>query len=842
MFSIYRFIRWVIFLALSGGVLGVLALTSTYYYLLPRLPSIEHADSFQLQVPLRVLTVDGKLIQEFGEKKRVPLGLEDIPEIMIKAVIASEDDRFYEHPGVDWQGLTRAALHLLTTGEKGPGGSTITMQVARNFFLGREKTYLRKANEILLAIKIEKELSKDEILELYFNKIFLGQRAYGVGAAAKVYYGKKVSELTLHQVAMIAGLPQAPSRFNPIANKKAAIQRREYVLSRMLELGFISETEFEVANGAPVVATLHTIPVEVEAHHLAEMVRAEMIKRFGDAATTAGYKVYTTIRAKNQEVANRALRRALTEYDQRHGFRGAESTTYITGPESQADEVLRDIPKIGGLIPALIISVEAAEARVLTVDYGEIVLGLDSVKWARRYIDENKKGAEVEHISDVLQPGDIVRVIERETGWHLSQVPEVEGALVSMASADGALLALTGGFDFWKNKYNRAEQAKRQAGSSFKPFIYSAALDYGFTPAEIIDDAPIVREDDSLEAEWRPENYGGKSHGPTRMREALVKSINLVAIRLLRDIRIDYALDYVTRFGFAIDRLPSNLSLALGSAEVSPIEMAVGYSVFANGGFRVDPYYIDRIVDSSGKVVFEATPDRVCRGCEKGMAGELRVLEKKNGVLSEIAVESVGLSQENVLRPQYRIAQRDLAESPSAPNTRRQYRVAKRVLDERNAWLMGTMLRDVVRFGTGRKAMALGRHDLSGKTGTTNEQREAWFSGFNSDVVTTVYVGFDNPSSMGQWETGARAALPMWIYYMGEVLKGKPNSVLIQPDGLISVKINKQTGQRAAPNDPDSIDEFFRTEYAPVDTAVSESSEETMSAQEPVDETVEQLF
>ena len=539
--------------------LGVLALLAAlgvggvYLYLAPELPSAETLRDVRLQVPLRVYTRDGRLIAEFGEQRRTPLRLDEVPPRLVQAFLAGEDERFYEHPGVDWQGLTRAVLHLLRTGEKGPGGSTITMQVARNFFLSREKTYIRKLNEILLALKIEREFTKDEILELYVNKIFLGQRAYGVGAAAQVYYGRPAAELTLAQLAMIAGLPKAPSRFNPIADPEQAVVRRNYVLRRMLELGDIDGTEHDEARAAPVTAKVHGLAVEVEAPYVAEMARAHMETAYGDDAYTAGYKVYTTIDSRLQHAADAALRRTLLDYDARHGYRGAERRG---GDARSPEDVLEGIPVFGGLLPAVVTSVGEREVAAHARNVGPIELGFDGMEWARPYVDADRRGRKPESAADVVEVGDIIRVRPAGNGWRFSQLPEVEGALVSLDPDDGAIVALSGGFDFYRSKFNRATQAERQPGSSFKPFIYSAALEHGYTAASIINDAPVVFEDPSLRNAWRPENYGGKFLGPTSLRTALYQSRNLVSVRLLRDIGIDFALGHIARFGLDAERLP----------------------------------------------------------------------------------------------------------------------------------------------------------------------------------------------------------------------------------------------------------------------------------------------
>ena len=712
----------------QAGSWGWWWIAGVYFYLAPNLPSAESLKDVHLQVPLRVYTRDGLLMQDFGEKRRVPVTLEQVPETMVKAFIASEDERFYGHPGVDWQGLTRAVLHLIKTGKKGPGGSTITMQVARNYFLGREKTYARKANEILLALKIEREFTKDEILELYMNKIFLGQRAYGVGAAAQVYYGKELNELSLAQIAMIAGLPQAPSRYNPIANPEGAVERRAYVLNQMQDLpdNNIDQALHQRALNAPVTAELHGLIKEVEAPYVAEMVRAHMVALYGEEVKERGYKVYTTIDSALQVAATKALRKALLEYDHRHGYRGAEIRVDPNVVGFDADAVLKDVPEVGGLTPALVTAVAEQSASVYTREHGEIDLTWEAISWARKHINENRRGPKLETAGEVLQPGDIVRVVHNEGDWQLVQIPAVEGAIVSLDPMDGSIEALSGGFDFFRSKFNRAVQARRQPGSSFKPFIYSAALSQGFTAASVVNDAPVVFHAPSLEDEWRPHNYSEKSFGPTRLRVALTKSRNLVSIRILNTIGIDAALDFIERFGFDVERLPRNLSLALGSGTVTPLEMATGFTVLANGGYRIEPYFLARIADSRGEILFEARPLVVCPDCpEVGMefAGEVNgeVIDGTGLEGGDSQIDQMGLDEEtNSALVDDQPEQEHIA-----------FQVAPRVVNPQNIWLMNSMLRDVVRYGTGRKAMALGREDLAGKTGTTNDQQDAWFSGFN---------------------------------------------------------------------------------------------------------------
>lgn len=805
-----RLLRILLISALGVTVLGSLGLFSLYLYLEPKLPPIETLRDVRLQVPLRVYTKEGQLIAEFGDMKRVPMHYEQFPKDLVHAFLAAEDDRFFEHPGVDYQGLLRAALNLVLTGERGQGGSTITMQVARNFFLSKEKTYTRKINEILLSLKIEDELSKEEILELYLNKIFLGKRAYGVAAAAQIYYGMELEELSLPQLAMIAGLPKAPSTYNPINNPERAQLRRNYVLRRMHELDYISDEQYQEAVNAPVTADVHALNTELDAPYVAEMVRAEMLERYGTDSYTYGYKVYTTIDARLQQAANQALHDNLMAYDRRHGYRGAEA--HIALPEmagaQEWEQALNDFGGIGGLEPALIIAMAEKEAVCYLPDGTLQLISWEGMEWARPYINENALGKKPEKASDILQVGDIVRV-EKDSngGLLLAQVPDVSGALVSLHPTDGALLALTGGFDFFQSKFNRAIQAERQPGSNFKPFIYSAALEHGFTLASIINDAPVVFADNELESEWRPENYSGKFYGPTRLHEALVNSRNLVSIRLLQSIGISTAINYVTNFGFTPEHLSRDLSLALGSATISPYDLVRGYATFANGGFLIEPHFIQRIEDSDGNVLYEADP---LIACDDNCADFIPVLP--DAVPEQVAEASTD---------SLAAAEVDAAQGATIEQAEMRFeelhlpRPAPRTIDKRNVYLIRTMMQDVIKHGTGRRALQLGRNDLAGKTGTTNDQRDAWFSGYNNDVVTTVWVGFDTPQPLGSSETGAHAALPMWIDYMREALRGRPEATMKQPEGIISVRIDAETGQFAAADNPNAIFELFRVENEP---------------------------
>ncbi|MEW6646825.1 MAG: penicillin-binding protein 1A [Pseudomonadota bacterium] len=801
--KLLRLLLWgLLTLTLLGGTATVIL----YLQIAPTLPSTDTLKDVRMQVPLRVYAHGNELIGEYGEMKRTPLAYKDIPDLMIKAVLAAEDDRFFEHPGVDYQGLLRAAVHLLRTGEKGQGGSTITMQVARNFFLTPEKTYTRKLTEILLALKIDRELSKEEILELYLNKIFLGQRAYGVAVAAQTYYGKDIHGLTLAQYAMLAGLPKAPSTMNPVSNPSAALNRRNYVLGRMLSLGYISQEQYDVAAASGVTASLHVMTPDAEAPYVAEMARAWMVERYSNDAYTAGYKVYTTIDTRLQTAANKALRDALLAYDQRHGYRGAEAHIDLAKNASfdAWDQALSGYGSIGSLRPALVVAIEEQAAIAYHPAVGMVLIDWPGLAWARSYVDENTLGPEPTRAADILKVGDIIRIqLHADCSWYLSQVPNAGAALVALRPQDGALQALSGGFDFFHSKFNRALQAERQPGSSFKPFIYAAALDKGFTPATVVNDAPVVFEDAELESAWRPENYSGRFYGPTRLRVALTNSRNLVSIRVLRSIGISYTLEYLEHFGFNRSKLPRDLSLSLGSGSLTPMEMTRGYAVFANGGFLVEPHFIERVEDAAGNIVYQAEPPRACSECETTAPADA---------------------------PGETPAETPTQEPPAPSDT--PAGLAPRVLDARTVYISTSMMQDVIRYGTGRQALALGRKDLAGKTGTTNEQRDAWFTGYNQALAVTAWVGFDTPRPLGNQETGARAALPMWVDFMAEALRDVPQLPLQQPAGLVTARIDAETGEFTSGANPNAIFEVFRsedvvTEPAPATANGTPAGEET---------------
>ena len=781
-------------LLLTGIFLTAVVAAVIYIRIEPQLPSIEMLKDVRLQEPLRVYTHDHRLLAEFGDKRRTPVHIGDVPPLLVKAFLAAEDDHFFEHSGVDLPGLMRAALELARTGKKRQGGSTITMQVARNFFLSSEKTYLRKLTEILLAFRIEDSLSKDEILELYFNKIYLGQRAYGVEAAARVYYGKGISELSLAQMAMIAALPKAPSRVNPINNPQAALERRNYILDRMLQLGYIDAATHAAAVAEVDDASPHTVNAEASAPYVAEMVRSEIVKRFDAAAYTSGFEVITTIDAGHQEAANRALRNALLDYSKRHGYHGPEARVELNSvPEQDWPGLLADHPTLGGLQAALVTVVGEQSATVLLASGESLSLDWDALSWARPYRNANSLGAAPKTAGEILTAGDVVRLRALDEGhYELAQMPGVEGALVSLRPDDGAILSLVGGFDFNYSKFNRVVQAKRQPGSSFKPIIYSAALEKGFTPASIINDAPVVFDDPELESTWRPENYSGQFYGPTRLREALYRSRNLVSIRILRSIGAAYAAEYAERFGFSADQLPKDLTLALGSASVTPLQMARAYAVLANGGYLIQPYVIKEIRDANGTMIFQARPEVACPQC--GQGGEQAPVAEPVAAAADTAEQTVEAE-------------------PVLPATQ--------TLSPRNVWLMTSMMRDVIQRGTGTRARSLGRSDLAGKTGTTNDQMDGWFSGFNHALVTTAWVGFDRLEPLGRGETGGRSALPMWIDYMAYALEGVAELKQEPPEGLVTVRIDPATGLLAGSGQRDAIFETFMVESVPTKTSRS---------------------
>lgn len=818
--ALLLFAGWSLFASLCAGIA---ALSGTYLYLNPSLPEVETLKKVELQTPLRIFSADGKLIGQFGEKRRDPITFEEIPQHLIDAILSAEDDGFYSHGGVDITGLLRAVSQLALSGSIQSGGSTITMQVARNFFLSRNQTFSRKFNEILLAIKIEQELSKEEILTLYLNKIYLGNRAYGVKAASQVYYGKPVNELSIAQIAMISGLPKAPSAFNPIINPSRALVRRNWIIGRMLSLGKISEEEHDTAIAEPVNASYHGQKLDLYAPYVAEIARDKVLTLFGEKAYTSGMNVITTIDSRLQDAGQKAMVNGLMAYTQRHGYRGPEKTldTKILTPLSSSSEpaiapeghqlgevnllpwlnALKEIPNYGNLYAAAVISIDKKSITAILAS-GEAI----TIEWknglnrAGAYVNENFFSPHPKTANKIVKLGDVIRAHkevdpkdETKTLWRFSQTPKIQGALTALDPLNGGIRTIVGGFDFNHSSFNRVTQAKRLPGSNFKPFVYSIGLDSGLTAASIFNDAPIVIEDSQLENTWRPENSSGKFYGPTRLRKALYLSRNIVSIRLLRTIGIDTAIAGLGRFGIQKDKLPRDLSIALGTYVMTPLEVATGYSVFANNGHKIEPFLVDTITDSQGGILFQETPLTVVG----------------NTLAAAPITPSILGSAPTLLATD--------SEATAPPKVR----AAPRVMDERISYIMNSILRDVVERGTAKKAKALKRKDIGGKTGTTNGPTDAWFSGFNQHLVATAWVGFDNNKKIGKREYGGTAALPIWIEFMRTALKGVPEQLPPRPDGIVTVRINPETGEITTPDNPSGIDEIFLEENVP--TAVAES-------------------
>ena len=770
--------RWWFYPALIAASLVLVAMgvgALTVVLLWPNLPSLEVLTDYRPKIPLRIYSAENELIGEFGEEKRAVVKIKDVPQVMKAAILAAEDDRFYQHGGVDYTGVVRAAVANLQGRRE--GASTITMQVARTFFLTREKTFARKLSEVLLAFKIEANLTKDQILELYINQIFLGQRAYGFGSAANVYFGKTLPELTPAEAALLAGLPQAPSRQNPFVNPKRAQERQQYVLRRMRDVGWLAEDQFKKAMAEPLRLNPNqheTFPLRAD--YVAEMARVAIYEQFGEPAYVSGLRVYTTIKRKDQDAANESLRAGVIEYDHRHGYRGPEGFHALPDSASDVDEAveeaLQDREPVNELVAAMVLEASPREVRAMMRRGDEVSITGEGLKFAAASLATRNPDRAIRRGSIIrLQPGD-------KGAYAIAQVPRVEAALVALDPANGALQALAGGFDYSANKFNHATQAWRQPGSSFKPFIYSAALEKGFTPATVLNDAPFVIDAAKTGGQlWEPKNYDGKYDGPMRLRSALAKSKNMVSIRLLQAIGPGYAQDYIQRFGFDPKMHPAYLTMALGAGSATPMQMASAYAIFANGGYRVKPWFISRVEDNKGEVIYRAR-----------------------------------------------------AETAGAD--------AERVLDERNAFLMTTLMRDVVRYGTAAKAMALGRNDLAGKTGTTNDHVDAWFAGFNGKLVAVSWIGFDTPANLGPNETGGQAALPIWMGYAGKILKGVPETELSPPAGVVAVAINPTTGLRER-DGASRTTEYFYAESTP---PFGDDSAIARDATRPPDEVRNQIF
>ena len=813
-------------------ILGIATLYVTYKIMEKDLPSVESIREYKLQVPLRIYTQDGKLIRVFGSKRRSPVPIDQVPQHLKNAYIAGEDANFYNHYGIDPKGLLRAVWEVITTGKKKSGGSTITMQLTRNVFLSLEQTYTRKLKEIFLAIKLEQTISKDEILELYLNKNFLGHRSYGILAAADVYYGKTLDQLTLAESAMLAAPPKAPSRINPVTSPERALLRRNYILRRMLELDYISQEEHDQAIAEIDNAKLHEPAIELNAPWVAEMVRAKMLEMYGDAAYEDGYIVKTTLNSKLQQTAELSVQKGLMTYDQRHGFRGPIKHFNIQTDDQVQDQLINEameqiekIPTTAGLLTALVTNITDEFMLVRLTDGQEVEINLETSKWAAPYKDNNYIGDKPKKMSDICDLGDVIMVKRNDEGqFLLAQIPRVQGALISLNPNTGAVNALIGGFSYGLSKFNRVTQAKRQPGSGFKPILYSGAIEHGLTASTLINDAPIVFDDDKLEKAWRPQNYSEKFFGPTRLREGIVHSRNLVSIRVLDQIGIDNGRNHMLKFGFDPKDIPRNLSISLGSPNVPPLAMARAFSVFANGGYLIDPFVIESISNQSGEIIYQNPQVILCDDCQlvEDEQEEVLDLDKQE---ESLAIEFERINQQKLESEEDQVTNEE--ELKSYP---------PRIISEENQFIVESFMKDVVRRGTGVKAMALGRKDLAGKTGTANEQRDAWFNGYQRNMVTQVWVGFDTPETLGRGETGGRAALPIWIDYMKVALENEPEFNRPTPPGIIAAKINKDTGKLASKNAPNTILEYF------IPGKLPDEESEDIQATDIEQDTVDDLF
>lgn len=880
-----KYIKPLILFAFLSALLGCAAVVGIYFYIKPDLPSVTVLKDVRLQTPMQIYTKDGKLISQYGVKRRIPVKLEDVPKQLIDAILATEDSRFYKHHGIDPIGIARAAVSLLVTGEKKQGASTLTMQLARGFFLSREKTYIRKVKEIFIAWHMEQVLNKQEILELYLNKIELGHRAFGFGAAAQVYYGKPLSELSLAQLATIAGLPKAPSILNPISGPEASVERRRVVLLRMLDENYISKAEFDEAANMPVTARKHGAEIEVDAPYLADIIYNEMVEIYGkEEAETGGYQVFATATSDTQLAAQDAVVRNLHDYDERHGYKGPLGYVFNAPTASNADdpipqlsvsvdltekvtkqdwtedelvEVLSQVPYIKPLVPSVVMSMEEKTITVLDVNGQTHTIEWTGLDWARKYITDFRQGDEPELASDITQPGAVIYIRQQEGEWRIAQLPEVSGAFIALNPQNGAVEAVVGGYSFYQSQFNRATQAKRQVGSNIKPFIYSAALDSGYTLASIINDAPINQWNAATGVAWRPQNSPAEYDGPIRMRKALGKSKNVVSVRLLRGVGLRKTADYLTRFGFDPDDIPLDETVSLGSSSHSPLEVARAMAVIANGGYLVNPHFIDRVLDETGSELWKANPVWACMRC---------ALDEESVQQSEeIQEDDVEARLEAQLNQDVLLADSDNEERVMAPQ----------VITPQNAFLVGEMMRTAVRangswnkktywLGTGWRARnILQRTDIAGKTGTTNDSRDTWFTGFHRDLVATAWVGFDNMgrqlgratrnqnlinrnSEKFNWlgnamigtEDGAKAAEPAWIRFMQRALAEKPYSPMPVPEKIVRIRIDRTTGKLTQRSDHTTLFEYFLqgtepTSYVRDDEVVDPAEKDTTAMPEP---------
>lgn len=872
MFSLKRLVKF----AFYSMLLALIALLALYLSMRSELPSVESLKEIQWQTPMQIYSADGELISQFGEKKRIPLSLKQMPQQLIDAILATEDDRFYLHFGVDPIGMGRAVVGKLMGQNKG-GASTITMQVARNFFLTREVTYTRKLREIFISFHIESLLSKDEILELYLNKIELGHRAFGFGAAAQVYYGKELDELTLAQIAVLAGLPKAPSTLNPIRSPKRAKERRSVVLQRMLVSGYITETEYQQANNAPITGKKHGAEITLSAPYIAEMAHQEMLERYGrDQAYTGGFKVFTTVHSKTQTAAQESVINNLYAYDLRHGYRGPikqlrpvdEDVKPVTEPQTveplTAEEIsasLKSIPRFHQLQPAVVTDVLEQSVSVTLSDGSLTTLEWPAISWAREYINDLKQGPAPKLANEILHYGDVVYLQpNKDGGYNLSQLPAASAALIALSPDDGGIKAAVGGYSFKQSQFNRVTQAKRQVGSNIKPFIYSGALEHGFTLASLVNDAPINQWDRSTGMVWRPKNSPPTYSGPIRVRSALAQSKNVVAVRLLQDVGLDKMIDHLSSFGFMPDELPRNESLALGSASLTPLEVAVGFAVFANGGYLVEPYLIDRIEDSFGNILYQASPTLACDDClhiATPNDPQITDVDSTNDA-SDIAQETNEALATAVIDAEISDDETQDLSDVTPP------RYAERVISAQNAFLITEALNSAIWGadwsikpgwqGTGWRSRSLKRRDIAGKTGTTNEAKDAWFSGFSRRLVATSWIGFDDHrKNLGQTvynrnldknqitgkEFGAKSAQPAWINFMKVALDEYQVEPFEQPQDVEYVRIDKASGKLTQKTDKSSLFEYFTLGTAPTDYVTQDISSEILEGDEaPIEEEI----
>ena len=880
-----KFIKPLLLFVFLSGLLGCAALVGIYFYIKPDLPSVTVLKDVRLQTPMQIYTNDGKLISQYGVKRRIPVKLDEVPEQLIHAILATEDSRFYEHHGIDPIGIARAAVSLLLTGEKKQGASTLTMQLARGFFLTREKTYIRKVKEIFIAWHMEQVLTKEEILELYLNKVELGHRSFGFGAAAQVYYGKPLTELTLAQIATIAGLPKAPSVLNPISGPERSVERRRVVLLRMLDENYITQQEFEGAASMPVTAKKHGAEIEVDAPYLADIIYNEMVEIYGkEEAETGGYQVYATATSEMQLAAQKAVVRNLHDYDERHGYKGPLGYLFNAPEVNEGDDplptlnlsfdisdkqtpsdwtedgflrVLREVPYIKPLVPAVVTGMSEQSITVFDVNGNTRTIEWAGLDWARRYITDFRQSNEPEVAADITQPGAVIYIREQEGQWRISQLPEVSGAFIALNPKNGAVEAVVGGYSFYQSQFNRATQAKRQVGSNIKPFVYSAAIDSGYTLASIINDAPINQWNAATGVAWRPQNSPAEYDGPIRMRKALGKSKNVVSVRLLRGVGLRNTVDYLTRFGFDADDIPLDETVSLGSSSHTPLEVVRGMAVIANGGYLVNPHFISKVLDENGTELWKANPVWACEACTKGVAPDNTLDENEEADIE--ALLEAQLNQDVTL-----------AEGPQEDKP-----IAPQVITPQNAFLVAEMMRTAVRangnwnkktywLGTGWRARnILQRTDIAGKTGTTNDSRDTWFSGFHKDIVATAWVGFDNMGrQLGRatrnqnlvnrnpekfnWignaligtEDGAKAAGPAWIRFMQYALADKPHSPMPVPEKIVRIRIDRTSGKLTRRTDHTTLFEYFLqgTEpksYVRDDEVIDPAEKNTVTRPEP---------